>query len=91
TGDRVSIKYSGWLENNNKVGSLFDSNISSEAQFRFVIGEGKVIKGWDLGVVGMRKGIKRVLVIPSELGYGKKGHSSIPGGSNLIFEIEVTG
>ncbi|EGC31245.1 hypothetical protein DICPUDRAFT_13138, partial [Dictyostelium purpureum] len=87
----VSIKYSGWLENNNKVGSSFDSNISSGTQFRFEVGVGRVIKGWDLGVIGMRKGIKRVLAIPSELGYGEKENSSIPSGSNLIFEIEVTG
>lgn len=90
TGDMVEVKYTGWLLTNNTQGQEFDSNVKADKLFRFKIGGGKVIKAWDQGVIGMKKGSKRLLVVPPSLGYGSQGAGSkIPPNSTLIFEIEI--
>ena len=92
-GDHVVIHYTGWLEEpagSGKPGKKFDSSIDREQPFETPIGVGYVIKGWDLGVVGMKVGGKRRLIIPHELGYGKYGvEPDIPGFATLIFEVEL--
>lgn len=86
-GDIVWVNYTGKLS----TGEQFDTSVGREP-FKFVLGEGKVIKGWDEGVVGMKVGEKRQLVIPPELGYGAAGAGSkIPGNSTLVFDIEMIG
>jgi FKBP-type peptidyl-prolyl cis-trans isomerase FkpA len=88
TGKRVSVHYVGTLTN----GSKFDSSRDRDEPFDFVLGRGQVIKGWDEGVVGMRIGGKRKLVIPSDMGYGKRGFPPvIPPDSTLVFEVELLG
>lgn len=84
-GDTVTVNYVGTLEN----GTKFDSSYDRNQPFSFTIGAGQVIKGWDLGVVGMKVGGKRKLVIPPDLGYGNQAQGSIPANSTLIFEIEL--
>ncbi len=85
-GDHVVIHYTGWLED----GTKFDSSKDREEPFETPIGVGYVIKGWDIGVVGMKVGGKRKLTIPPELGYGKYGVDPvIPGNATLIFEVEL--
>lgn len=85
TGDRVTVHYTGRLTN----GTVFDSSVSRNEPFQFVLGGGQVISGWDEGVVGMREGGKRTLTIPSDKAYGPADYGPIPGGSTLIFEIEL--
>ena len=86
-GDRATVHYVGTLTN----GKEFDSSRKPGRQpFTFVVGGGRVIKGWDEGVAGMRIGGKRKLIIPPELGYGKRGVGTvIPPNSTLIFEVEL--
>ncbi len=85
-GDTVEVHYTGWL----KDGKKFDSSVDRKQPFSFKLGVGKVIKGWDEGVAGMKVGGKRKLIIPSELGYGKTGAGKdIPPDSELIFEVEL--
>jgi FKBP-type peptidyl-prolyl cis-trans isomerase len=84
-GDAVSVHYVGTLQN----GVKFDSSRDREAPFLFTLGEGRVIQGWDMGVEGMKIGEKRKLIIPSNLAYGPNDYGPIPGGSTLIFEIEL--
>lgn len=85
-GDHVTMHYTGWLED----GTKFDSSKDRDEPFTTSIGVGYVIKGWDIGVVGMKVGGKRKLTIPSELGYGKYGVDPvIPGDATLIFEVEL--
>ena len=86
-GDIVWVNYTGKLS----TGEQFDTSVGREP-FKFVLGAGKVIKGWDEGVVGMKVGEKRKLVIPPELGYGATGAGpDIPGNSTLVFDIEMIG
>ena len=88
TGDTIKVNYVGKLAKN---GSMFDSNKSKEAPFSFTVGEG-VIPGWSQGVLGMKKGGKRKLTIPSALGYGDNGSPpKIPGKATLVFEIDLLG
>ncbi|XP_060552351.1 FK506-binding protein 15-like [Ruditapes philippinarum] len=90
TGDSVEVKYTGKLLTNSTFGQVFDSNANADKLFRFKLGAGKVIKAWDTGVVGMKKGGKRFLVAPPSLAYGSQGMPSrIPANATLLFEIEV--
>lgn len=84
-GQRVSVHYRGWLAN----GTLFDENVAGETPFPFRVGNNEVIAGFDQGVVGMRVGGRRQLVIPSALGYGAQRNGPIPANSVLVFQIEV--
>ena len=88
SGDTISIHYLGTLTD----GTKFDSSYDRGAPFETQIGVGRVIKGWDEGVIGMKVGGKRTLKIPSELGYGMRGAgASIPPNADLIFEVELVG
>ena len=86
TGMSVSVHYTGKLED----GTVFDSSIPRGQPFTFTLGAGQVIKGWDLGVEGMKLGEKRSLVIPPHLGYEIRGAgATIPPNATLIFDIEL--
>ena len=78
---KVRVQYEGRLQS---TGKIFDAG-----QIDFRIGKGTVIKGWDVGVVGMRKGGKRRLTIPAPMGYGKHGSGSIPANATLLFDVEL--
>ncbi|MBS3902998.1 MAG: FKBP-type peptidyl-prolyl cis-trans isomerase [Anaplasmataceae bacterium] len=85
-GKKVTVNYRGTLTN----GTEFDSSFRRNQPFIFTLGQGEVIQGWDLGVKGMKVGGKRILTIPSELGYGANGvPGTIPGGATLIFEVDL--
>lgn len=85
-GDRVSVHYTGRLES----GKQFDSSLDRGRPIRFSVGRGEVIKGWDLGIVGMKKGEKRRLLIPYPLAYGVNGYPGvIPPKAALIFDVEL--
>jgi FKBP-type peptidyl-prolyl cis-trans isomerase FkpA len=86
TGDTVHVQYTGTLMNGKKFDSSYDHGGDP---FKFTLGKGEVIKGWDQGVVGMKVGGKRTLKIPSALGYGEKGSGSIPPNAGLNFDVEL--
>ena len=87
-GQQLSMHYTGTLED----GTKFDSSRVRNDPFKFQIGIGQVIKGWDEGIIGMCPGEKRKLVIPPHLGYGEQGAGDvIPGGATLHFDIELLG
>ncbi len=86
TGRTVDVHYTGWLTD----GTKFDSSLDRGRPFSFPLGAGRVIKGWDQGVVGMRVGGKRRLTVPAELGYGARGFpGAIPPNATLVFEVEL--
>lgn len=85
SGDTIEVNYIGTLEN----GQKFDSSYDRGQAFTTQIGTGQVIKGWDMGLLGMKPGGKRRLTIPPSLGYGDQQQGNIPPNSTLIFEIEL--
>ena len=82
----VTVNYTGWLED----GSKFDSSLNPGREpFRFTVGAGQVIQGWDQGIPGMKIGGKRKLTIPPSMGYGNRDNGAIPANSVLIFEVDL--
>lgn len=84
-GDTVSVHYVGTLQG----GEEFDNSRKRSEPFEFKVGEGMVIKGWEEGLIGMKVGGQRVLVIPPDMAYGDRGVGPIPGGATLVFSIEL--
>ena len=82
----VTVNYTGWLTD----GTKFDSSLNpGRSPFRFTVGGGQLIKGWDEGLIGMKAGGKRKLTIPPSMGYGNQDMGVIPSNSTLIFEIDL--
>ena len=89
-GKMVKVHYTGWLNEKGQKGRKFDSSVDRGDPFIFPLGAGRVIKGWDEGVAGMKVGGKRTLMIPAVLGYGARGAgSAIPPNADLIFDVEL--
>lgn len=84
SGQTITVHYTGWLPN----GSKFDSSVG-KTPFTTPIGRGAVIRGWDEGLVGMKVGGKRRLIIPPSLGYGSSARSGIPSNSILVFDVQL--
>lgn len=93
TGKVVAVHYTGWLYDEkaaDKKGAKFDSSLDRGAPFEFPLGGGRVIKGWDEGVVGMKVGGQRTLIIAPEYGYGARGAGGvIPPNATLLFDVEL--
>lgn len=95
-GQTVIVHYTGWLYDEkaaDKHGTQFDSSLTRGRPFEFLLGAGRVIRGWDDGVAGMRVGGKRVLMVPPDMGYGAAGAGGgvIPPDTSLVFEVELLG
>lgn len=89
-GSTVFVHYTGWLWDGKTKGAKFDSSVDRGQPFSFILGAGRVIKGWDEGVSGMKIGGKRTLIIPPDLGYGARGAgSAIPPNASLVFDVEL--
>ena len=91
TGTTAVVNYTGWLYEPaapQQRGKEFDSSIGREP-FKFQLGAGQVIKGWDVGVQGMKVGGKRTLIVPADMGYGAGGAGPIPPNATLVFEVEL--
>jgi len=87
TGDTLIVHYAGILPD----GTQFDNSIARGEPFQFVLGAGQVIPGWDRGLVGMKEGGRRILLIPPDLAYGDRATGNIPANSPLIFEVLLIG
>lgn len=94
-GKSVDVHYTGWIYSPvapNHKGKKFDSSLDRGNPFSFPLGAGRVIKGWDQGVVGMKVGGQRTLIIPSDMGYGSRGAGAvIPPNAALVFDVELLG
>ena len=91
-GDLIEVHYTGWLYNNkaaNLHGKKFDSSFDAGTPLTFMVGGRQVIRGWDMGVIGMKVGGKRTLMIPAYLGYSTQGSGNIPPNTHLVFDIEL--
>ena len=88
SGKRIYVNYTGWLYN--ASASDFKGMRFESGKYDFVLGAGAVIAGWDQGLVGMKVGGKRTLLIPASLAYGSRGQGPIPPNSGLVFEVELT-
>ena len=89
-GDTIVVHYSGWLYQSGERGKKFDSSLDTGQPFTFNLGAGEVIEGWDQGIVGMKVGGKRELIIPPSLGYGSRGAPpDIPPNATLCFEVQL--
>lgn len=84
-GDTVSVHYIGVLPN----GEQFDASYNRGVPFEFTVGAGRVIKGWEEGLLGMKEGGQRILIIPSDMAYGERGAGPIPPNATLVFAIEL--
>jgi FKBP-type peptidyl-prolyl cis-trans isomerase FkpA len=95
TGEPVLVHYTGYLWDASKPdnkGAKFDSSLGRPAPLGFILGAGRVIKGWDEGVAGMKAGGQRTLIIPPDKAYGEKGAgATIPPNSTLVFDVELMG
>ena len=91
TNNFISVNYTGWLLNSDGTkGKKFDSSLDRGTPFMFILGAGNVIKGWDEGVVGMKVGGTRTLIVPPQLGYGANGAgNSIPPNATLVFDVTL--
>jgi FKBP-type peptidyl-prolyl cis-trans isomerase len=85
TGDTLTVNYIGRLQN----GTVFDDSYARGQAFTFRLGAGQVIRGWDLGLPGMRAGGKRRLTIPPGLAYGSSGNGPIPPNATIVFDVEL--
>uniref|UniRef100_UPI00358ED0AD FKBP-type peptidyl-prolyl cis-trans isomerase n=1 Tax=Enhygromyxa salina TaxID=215803 RepID=UPI00358ED0AD len=83
--DRVTVHYTGKLDDD----TVFDSSVTRKKPIAFVLGTGRVIKGWELGIAGMKVGGLRRLIIPPELAYGERATGKIPANSRLTFTVEL--
>ena len=85
SGKTVGVHYTGWLAD----GTKFDSSVDRGKPIMFPLGVGKVIRGWDEGIVGMKVGGKRQLRVPASAGYGNRGSGAVPPNAILIFDIQL--
>jgi FKBP-type peptidyl-prolyl cis-trans isomerase FkpA len=91
SGSRVTVNYTGWLYSSlaaQNKGSQFDTSVG-KTPYTFTIGAGEVIKGWEQGVVGMKVGGLRRIVVPPDLGYGMQALGAVPANATLVFEVEL--
>ena len=85
-GDVVEVHYTGKLKAD---GTVFDSSVKRGQAFKFPVGQGKVIKGWDETIVGMKPGELRTITIPSDMAYGERARGKIPANADLVFQVEM--